>query len=125
MKNLSIYKNIYHIFIAIIVSLILVLPSVSAQTNLTSSGTQVTNNSTNATKVAPNESVPISVKISNFGVPKRVDVTVNYIILDGSGNKINSTSDTVAVDTTATYIKYVHIPNGTKEGTYTAKTELD
>ncbi len=80
---------------------------------------------TNSTgKVAPGEFLPVSVKLSNFGGGKRVDVLVKYSILASAGNEIYSTSETVAVETTASFVKSIQVPFGTAPGIYTAKTTV-
>ncbi len=75
-------------------------------------------------KVAPGEILPISVKLSNFGGGSRVDVLMNYGIFSSAGDEIYSTSETVAVETTASFVKTIQIPFGTTPGTYTAKTSI-
>jgi hypothetical protein len=88
-------------------------------------GAQVnTGNAGLTTKVAPGELLPVSVKLSNFGGGKKVDVLVKYSILASGGNEIYSTSETVAVETTANYVKTIQVPFGTAPGTYTAKTSV-
>jgi hypothetical protein len=74
------------------------------------------------TKVAPGEFLPVSVKLANFGGGKKVDVAINYGIFTNSGQEIYSTSDTVAVETTANFVKKILIPDNTPAGTYVAKT---
>jgi len=81
-----------------------------------------TSNSGSAIRVAPGGSLPISVKLSNFGGVSRVDVLVIYSILNAAGNEIASTTETVAVETTASFVKTVGIPFDAPPGTYTAKT---
>jgi len=76
------------------------------------------------TKVAPGESLPIAVKLSNFGGGQKVDVLITYSIFSNTGNKIYSTSDTVAVETTADFIKIAQIPTDASPGTYTAQTSI-
>jgi hypothetical protein len=77
-----------------------------------------------ATKVAPGELLPISIKLSNFGGNSKVDVLLKYGIFSNTGSEIYSTSDTVAVETTANFVKTIQIPFGTNEGIYTAKTSV-
>src|SRR4051812_38232432 len=78
----------------------------------------------NYARVAPGESLPISVKLSNFGSSNEVDITVNYGIFDTRGHQIYTTSETVAVQTTASYIKTLQIPLGTPAGNYIARTSI-
>lgn len=75
-------------------------------------------------KVAPGELLPIPVKLSNFGGNKRVDVLIKYSILNSAGQEIYNSDETMAVETTASFIKTVQIPLDTGAGTYTAKTSI-
>lgn len=75
-------------------------------------------------KVAAGEFIPISVKLSNFGGSKRVDVFVKYSILTSAGDEIYSSDETVAVETTASFIKTVQVPSDAAPGSYTAKTAI-
>jgi len=80
--------------------------------------------SESASRVAPGDLLPISLKLSNFGGGMRVDALIAYSILDATGREISSTSETVAVETTASFIKSVQIPFDTAPGTYTALTSV-
>ena len=73
-----------------------------------------------ALRVAPGELIPVSVKLMNFGEGKRVDVTVNYQILDSRGTVVVTETETVAVETTASFIKNIQIPHDLLSGKYTA-----
>lgn len=84
----------------------------------------ITTNASLSVKVAPGELLPVSVKLANFGGGSKVDVLVQYEILDDSGNSIYSSNETVAVETTASFVKTIQIPNSTREGTYTARTSV-
>lgn len=70
-------------------------------------------------RVAPGEFLPISIKLLNFGNSKRVDVDVLYQIYDSAQNEIYATHDTVAVETTASFVKTIQIPYSTAPGEYT------
>lgn len=95
-----------------------------AETATTQNAQVNTSNAGIATKVAAGELLPISVKLSNFGGGKRVDVLVKYSIFNNNGNEIYSASETVAVETTDNFIKKIQVPFGTTPGTYTAKTSV-
>lgn len=69
-------------------------------------------------RVAPGEFLSVSVKLINFGSQKRVDVTVAYQILDSSGEEVYSEAETVAVETTASFIKRVQLPYAIAGGSY-------
>lgn len=75
-------------------------------------------------KVAPGELLPLSVKLTNFGNRNRVDVTISYKITNGEGKAIYSAEETVAVETTATFVKTVQIPFETAPGRYIAKSSI-
>jgi len=77
-----------------------------------------------ASKVAPGEFLPLSVKLLNFGSRNRVDVTVTYKITDTEGKTIYSAEETVAVETTATFVKTIQIPFETLPGRYVAKSSI-
>ena len=76
------------------------------------------------TKVAPGDILPISVKLLNFGGGQKVDVTIIYGILNSKGAQIYVTTETVAVETTANFIKTIQIPYNTPFGKYTAKASI-
>ncbi|KKR70686.1 MAG: hypothetical protein UU13_C0002G0031 [Candidatus Nomurabacteria bacterium GW2011_GWB1_40_7] len=99
--------------------LILALSAIFAQEVVNA---QVDTADAGAIKVAPGELLPISVKLSNFGGGRRVDVLVEYSIFSGAGEKIYSSNETVAVETTNNFIKTIQIPFGVAGGVYMAKT---
>lgn len=73
-----------------------------------------------ALRVAPGELLPILVKLMNFGGGKRVDVIINYKILDSHNAAVVSEVETAAVETTASYVKNLQIPNDLPPGKYAA-----
>lgn len=75
-------------------------------------------------RLAPGELLPVSIKLINFGSQKRVDVIVTYSIFDASDNKIYSESETVAVDTTASFVKRIQLPYTIKPGMYALKSSI-
>jgi len=76
-------------------------------------------------KVAPGEFLPISVKLINFGAGQRVDVTIDYQILDSDEDDVVvSYSETVAVETTASFVKNIQIPFGLPPGKYIASSNI-
>ncbi len=76
------------------------------------------------TRVAPEELLPISVKLTNFGGGKRVDVVIEYRILNENGNVVLTEKETVAVETTASFIKVIQIPSNVPPGRYTAESSI-
>ncbi|OGY41182.1 MAG: hypothetical protein A2Y82_01920 [Candidatus Buchananbacteria bacterium RBG_13_36_9] len=69
-------------------------------------------------KVAPGESLPVSMKLFNMGGSGRVDVEITYRIEDAQKNVLSEELETVAVETTASFIKQVKIPPDLKPGKY-------
>ena len=100
------------------------MPSFTFAQNIPKNAQVDTSNTGAGTRVAPGELLPISVKLSNFGGGKRVDVLVEYSIFSNTGEKIYLTNETVAVETTNNFIKTIQIPFGAKAGIYTAKTSV-
>jgi hypothetical protein len=75
-------------------------------------------------RVAPGELFPISVRLSNFGAARRIDVLIEYSILSAAGEKLYAISETVAVETTANFVKTIQIPLGMAPGIYIAQTSI-
>lgn len=75
-------------------------------------------------RVAPGEFLPLSVKLLNFGGGRRVDVIINYEIFDSEGNSVLSENETVAVETTASFVKLIQIPLDTPPGKYVARSSI-
>lgn len=76
------------------------------------------------TRVAPGELLPISVKLVNFGGGKKVDVIIDYFILNEKGETVLQEKETVAVETTASFIKILQIPRDTPSGKYVAESSI-
>jgi hypothetical protein len=72
-----------------------------------------------ATRFAPGDSLPVAVVLSNYGAPMRIDVVINYSITNAHGIVAAATTETVAVETTSSYVRYIQIPNGIPGGIYT------
>ncbi len=76
-------------------------------------------------KFAPGDFLPVSVKLVNFGSQKRVDVIVDYkIVFDEEDQQVYQISETVAVETTASFVKKITLPSGLKPGQYSLVTVL-
>lgn len=82
-------------------------------------------------RIAPGEFLPVSVKLVNFGSEKRIDVTVNYKIFNNADKdvfyqkEVYSESETVAVETTASFVKRIQLPYNFEPGLYTLVTILN
>lgn len=117
-------NNLFTCLSTVLVGLFLMPSVLFAQTDITKNARVDTSNAGVVVKVAPGELLPISVKLSNFGGGKRVDVLVAYSIFSSAGEEIYLTNETVAVETTNNFIKTIQIPFGTTGGTYIAKTSI-
>jgi hypothetical protein len=83
-----------------------------------------TGNNALATRVAPGESLPLSTRLSNFGSNERVDVTIRYEIFDAKESLVLSQSETVAVETSASYLTHVQLPATMAPGLYSARISI-
>lgn len=77
-----------------------------------------------ASKVAPGEPLTFSVKLLNFGSNKKVDVSLIHNVSDMDGKVIYHTEETVAVETTASFVKTLQIPADTPPGRYVVKSYI-
>lgn len=109
MKSIKTYRNIF--FLAAAVAVIMLTPTACLL-------------AASASKVAPGEILPVSVQLSNFGGTARVDVLVKYSLVNSSGVEIYTATETVAVETSASFIKSVEIPANTASGSYTSSTSV-
>jgi hypothetical protein len=69
-------------------------------------------------RIAPGESMPVRVQLSNFGSSSRVDATITYQVTDSTGLTVVSENETVAVETTATFIHTLTLQANTLPGSY-------
>lgn len=76
------------------------------------------------TKIAPGDFLPMSVKLLNFGSGKKIDVQIEYKVLDLDDKVMVTQSETVAVETTASFVKFIQIPNDLKPGRYKAWSSI-
>jgi len=104
-------------FLVVIFTVVFGFTMAGAQEVQTASGALVT-------RVAPGELLPISVKLTNFGGGSRVDVTIDYQILNEKGGSVLTEKETVAVETTASFIKVIQIPRDVPPGNYTAESSI-
>lgn len=120
----SLHHNLLALLLIIIMGSIFIPLVTFAQVNVTKGAQVDTSNAGVLTKVAPGELLPISVKLSNFGGGSRVDVLLTYSILTTAGKEIYSANETVAVETTASFVKTLQVPFDATPGNYIAKTSI-
>jgi|SRR3989344_722257 len=104
-------------------------PLLAQTTNTSGSVNVLSENSSN--RIAPGDFLPISVKLVNFGSERRIDVTINYKVFDNADKElylqreVYSESETMAVETTASFVKRIQVPYQFKPGLYTVVTVLN
>ncbi|MCX6759614.1 MAG: hypothetical protein NT012_03580 [Candidatus Nealsonbacteria bacterium] len=121
-------KNLRKIKLPALVSLILITLAVWCNFKILAAETKTNEMETGSgrliSKVAPGEFLPISVKLINFGEGRRVDVDVDYQILNSNNVVVFSQSETVAVETTASFVKNIQIPLDLSPGKYIASSKI-
>ncbi|MBP7806382.1 hypothetical protein KA057_01735 [Candidatus Gracilibacteria bacterium] len=75
-------------------------------------------------KVAPGELLPVSVKLLNVSGTRRLDVQVYYSVISRGNESVYSSSETVAVETTASFVKMVQIPYYLVPGVYSVQVSI-
>lgn len=124
--NHQIFRKLF--FFTLCFSLAALFLVAEAQTNSDALGTVNISSESANSRIAPGEFLPVLVKLINFGSEKSVDVTVEYKIFDNAEKEIYlqreiySESETVAVQTTASFVKRIQIPYLFKPGLYTLVT---
>jgi len=68
--------------------------------------------------------VVFTAKVLNLANDKRVDVTLKYYVIDSKQNTIFTKSETLAVETQASFVREVKLPSETPIGTYSIKAEI-
>jgi len=69
--------------------------------------------------VNPGSEVWFTVNLLNLANSQRVDVTLNYDILDSDGKSIVHNTKTVAIETQASFVANLQLPANTPPGDYT------
>jgi hypothetical protein len=69
--------------------------------------------------VASGTDVWFTIKLLNLANTQRVDVTLNYAILDSNGESIIHNSKTVAIETQASFVADLMVPDTVQPGDYT------
>lgn len=128
MMHISLKKNVLYFLM-----LVLFVPFyfVQAATNDAVSTTvgkpaqlEITNTAL-LSKVAPGDDMPITIKLLNFGGGKKVDAIITYKIRNQDGTVVDISKETVAVETTASFVKSFHIVKNAKPGIYTIEVSIE
>lgn len=91
--------------------------SVFGQEILASSGRE-------SLRVAPGENLSFSIKLLNFGAESRADVVVTYRIDNATHMSVYESQESVAVETTAGFVKHLPLPHDVPPGMYTMTSEV-
>ena len=77
-------------------------------------------------KIEAGESQIVTTKIINQGIEEAKDVLIIYTLWDRTKeNKISEYSESVAVQTTLSLVKQIHIPEGLSSGNYLIDVEVE
>ncbi len=69
-------------------------------------------------RIMPGKEILSEIKIYNMGETGRVDIEIEYIIKDENNNILIKESETIAVETQASFMQKITIPENTKYGKY-------
>lgn len=75
-------------------------------------------------KVEPGSELLASIKLINVGSQGRIDVFLDYQIVDSKGQEIVNKKETVAVETQANFVRFFDIPKEAKSGKYTLHAKI-
>ncbi len=75
-------------------------------------------------KVNPGEELLLHLTLFNLGEVGRVDVFIDYFIKDVENNVYYSQGDTIAVETQASFVKTINLPEDMPEGYYVAAAQV-
>lgn len=76
------------------------------------------------TIIAPGGELLANVKLTNLGSEGRVDVFIDYDILDADHAELQHKSETVAVETQSSFVKTFNIPATAPEGAYRLRAKV-
>src|SRR4030043_771758 len=106
------------LFIEILVLGLLLLSLAAAQENPFNLEVQIADTHKN---IQAGGELWFTTKIMNLAGQQRMDITLNYNILDSQKNILASKSETLAIETQASFVGNINIPENAPEGNY----ELD
>lgn len=116
--NLNI-KNIY--FLTLVITFLLVsIMSIMAQINeenYTATNLKIEIPSSHK-NIRSGESLWFTIKVLNLANKQRMDVSLKYEILDSNKVSIITKSETVAIETQASFVKQIEIPKNSPSGKY-------
>src|SRR3989344_4885220 len=69
-------------------------------------------------KIIPGENLVSEIRLFNFGIIQRADVVIDYILKDYFGNEVPLSSESLAIETQASFVSNLAIPEDAKYGKY-------
>lgn len=73
----------------------------------------------------PGEDIWFTIKLLSLANTDRIDVTLNYALVDANGNVLVTQSKTVAVETQASFVEDIRVPDTAKAGKYNIGVTLN
>lgn len=74
--------------------------------------------------VSAGQEIWFTTKVINLGSQGRMDITLTYDVIDSNNNKVSSKSQTLAVETQASFVESILLPDNLSPGKYTLKVTL-
>ncbi len=71
--------------------------------------------------VTPGNYLLANIQITNTIQPGRKDISMSYFVVDSDGNEVPAGQETVSVETTASFVRKIIIPDGMAPGQYVLK----
>jgi len=78
----------------------------------------------NYKSITTGENIWFTTKIMNLGGTERMDITLKYSILDEKSNIIAEKSETMAIETQASFVGNLKVPDNAEKGDYNLNVEL-
>ena len=75
-------------------------------------------------RIAPGETLPLQIRLLNFGSNSPIDVIITYLIIDQRGSTVATKTETVAVQTSASFVHTIAIPPNVESGEYTVTASI-
>lgn len=108
------------------ISLLLLLPLLSPLSVFAQGNFNVEISLPNSYKsVSAGEEIWFTVKTVNLGSENRVDITLNYQIIGLNNEVISSKSQTLAIETQASFVGRISLPENASPGKYALKVTLN
>lgn len=118
-KNMQKSLRFLRWLLVLYISIYIVLPHVDVYAQIDSSSIHRADLQGFSARIAPGEELPFIVKLINFGVAERSEINIFYKIYDDNNTVVLSQNETVAVETTASFIRRPRLSSTIPAGDYT------